>query len=431
MAIDYMRLANFATEVHDISMFTNDLALGPAPFDLVIRGGAVWGTETVADVGIRAGVVRAISPSLPGATREVDARGALVLPGLVDAHTHVYWGATPLGIDPDSLAAASGVTAWIDTGSAGAGNLAGLVHHVIERSPLAIKAFVHLSFLGLVSVGQTELRFGELFDFRLADVPACLRAIEEHAPHVLGVKVRLGANATGPNGLHALQAARTVGDATGLRVMVHIADPPPLLDDALTYLRKGDVVTHCYTPGLMGILDRSGSLRRSVLLARDAGVLFDVGHGSGSFSFEVASRALAQGFPPDLISSDLHAYNVDGPVFDLPTTMTKFLALGMPLDEILRRVTHDAGALFGDGVGRLAVGSRADVVVARLERGEVVLGDSRGAIVTHPERFAIQTTILSGRVLEPPPITNQGRRKPGLPPLDPRLTRPNRLAEDR
>ena len=400
-------------------------------FDLVVHGGTVFdpgsGRRALADVGIIGDRVVAIEPGLPAAAgaERLDAAGALVLPGLVDAHTHVYAGATPLGVDPDVLAAAAGVTTWIDAGSGGAGNFEGLVRHVIERSPLTIRAFVHLSYVGLVPVGHTELRFGELFDLRLADAPACIRTLEAFAPHVLGVKIRLGANSTGAHGMDALRIARAVADATGLRLMVHIAEPPPLLDDALPHLHEGDLVAHCFTPGLMGILGRDGVLRESVLRARDRGVLFDVGHGNGSFSFEVARRALAQGFVPDLISSDLHAYNVEGPVFDLPTTITKFLALGLSFEEALRRATSEPGRLVGRGCGTLKVGGRADLAVVRLVRESVTLGDARGELLTHDERLVIDATVLAGRRLHPDPLARpQGRRKPGLPPVDARLTRP-------
>lgn len=400
-------------------------------FDLIVQGGTVLdpesGARTRADVGVVDGVVRAIDPDLPSAdTPElIDARGSLVLPGLVDGHTHVYWGGTPLGVDPDALAAASGVTAWIDTGSAGAGNVEGLVRHVIERSPLTIKAFVHLSYVGLVPAGHTDLRFGELFDHRLADVGACLRALREHAPHVLGVKIRLGANSTGPNGLSSLQAARAVADASGSRLMVHVADPPPLLPDVLPYLHAGDLVTHTCTPGLMGILDAAGRVRDEVWRARERGVLFDLGHGSGSFSFAVARHALEQGFVPDILSSDLHAYNVDGPVFDLPTTLTKYLALGLSLEETLCRATRVPGRLLGEDVGTLRVGARADIAVLRLESGRFGLGDSTGEVVDHHERLAVHATVLAGRrIVADPTVRPQGKRKPGLPPIDPRLTPP-------
>lgn len=401
------------------------------PFDLLVAGGIVLdpdtGTRTPADVGISDGCVVALEPGRNGteATERLDAAGAFVIPGLVDAHTHVYPGATPLGVDPDVVAPAAGVTTWIDAGSAGAGNFEGLVRFVIERSPLTIRAFVHLSYVGLVPVGHTEQRFGELFDLRLADVPACIRTIEAFAPLALGVKVRLGANSTGAHGMDALRSGRAVADATGTRLMVHIAEPPPLLDDVLPYLHTGDLVAHCFTAGLMGILDRSGGLRESVRRARDRGVLFDVGHGNGSFSFAVARKALAQGFAPDLISSDLHAYNVDGPVFDLPTTVTKFLALGMPLADALRRATSVPGALVGDGVGALRVGGRADLAVVRLAREPVALGDSRGVVLTHDERLVVDATVLAGRRMRPDADPRpQGRRKPGLPPVDARLTRP-------
>ncbi len=206
------------------------------PFDLLVSGGIVLdpdtGARTRADVGITDGRVVAIEPNLEGAAERLDAAGAFMIPALVDAHTHVYPGATPLGVDPDVLAPASGVTTWVDACSA-AQELRRTRALRFERSPLTIRAFVHLSYVGLVPVGHTEQRFGELFDLRLADVPACIRTIEAFAPLTMGVKVRLGANSTGAHGMDALRGGRAVADATGTRLMVHIAEPPPLLDDVL------------------------------------------------------------------------------------------------------------------------------------------------------------------------------------------------------
>ncbi|MBA2668103.1 MAG: amidohydrolase/deacetylase family metallohydrolase [Trueperaceae bacterium] len=407
----------------------------PSPhFDLVVRGGTVLdpasGVRRRADIGVADGLVRAIDPDLPvGPTTDVvSASECLVVPGFVDAHTHVYWGGTPLGVDPDALAAESGVTTWIDTGSAGGGNLEGLVRHVIERSPLTIKAFVHLSYVGLVPVGLTETVFGELFDPRLGDERACLRAIEAFAPHVLGVKIRLGATTTGPNAPRALRSARAVADASGLPLMVHVADGPPPLEDALASLGRGDLLTHVFTPGTMGILDGAGRVRDDVWRARERGVLFDVGHGSLSFSFDVARRALEQGFAPDIISSDLHAFNVDGPVFDLPTTLTKFLALGVPLDDAIRLVTTAPGRLLGGARGGLALGGRADIAVVRLEQGSFTLGDGCGALLEHHERLTVVATVLAGKRLRfDPEARRQGKRKPERP-VDGRLTPPGGAA---
>lgn len=368
----------------------------------------------------------AVADSLAAAPakRTISAHGAHVLPGLVDFHTHVYWGATPLGVDPDVLAGSSGVTTWVDCGSAGAGNVEGLVRHVIERAAVTVKLFVNVSYIGLLPVGHTALRFGELFDHRLADAGACLREIEAYGDHVIGVKVRIGHDSTGPNGLDALRVARSVADASGLPLMAHVSAPPPLLADVLPYLNEGDIVTHCFTPGLMGILDRRRQVRPEVREARERGVLFDVGHGAGSFTFAIAEAALAQGFAPDIISSDVHAYNVDGPVFDLPTTMMKFLALGMSLDDVLERVTTVPARVMGEELEGVGEGAKADLVVARFEPEEVVLGDVSGEIRTYDERFTVLHTVANGAVLEPVADPRQGKRKPGLPPADPRVTRP-------
>ena len=400
-------------------------------FDLLIHGGTIHdpasGRVENLDIGVINGSIAALEPNLSTtpAKTVLDATGKLVLPGLVDFHTHIYWGGTPLGVDPDALAATGGVTTWIDAGSAGAGNVEGLVQHVVTRSPLTIRFFVHVSYIGLLPVGHTDLRFGELFDHRLADASACLRAIEEHREHVVGVKVRIGHSSTGPNGLDAMRVARSLGDYTGLPVMVHISTPPPLLTDVLPYLQEGDIVTHCYTPGLMGILDRHGNVLPAVHEARQRGILFDVAHGAGSFSFEVAEAALAQGFTPDIISSDLHAYNVDGPTFDLVTTMMKFMAMGMSFDDVVARAASIPGGLLGgEPRDRIAVGVDADLVIVRYQREEVVLGDASGAIRNYDHRLLVDQTFARGALLESVSGAPQGKRKPGLQPIDDRLTKP-------
>jgi dihydroorotase len=400
-------------------------------YDLLLTGGTVRdfasGSERRLDLAISGGKIAALEPTLRDASadRSLDVSGKLVLPGLIDFHTHVYWGGTPLGVDPDALAPMSGVTTWIDAGSAGAGNAEGLIRHIVERSQLTIKFFLHVSYIGLLPVGHTDLRFGELFDHRLADARACLREIENHREHIVGIKARLGHTSTGPNSMDSLRVARSLGDATGLPLMIHVSEPPPLLSDVLAHLREGDIVTHCFTPGMMGILDRHGEVLPAVWEARERGVLFDVAHGAGSFSFKVAEAALGQGFEPDIISSDLHAYNVDGPTFDLLTTAAKFQAMGMSFDEVLGRCTAVPARVLGDDrKGRIEVGADADILVARREPDPLVLGDAKGEIRHLEERLSVDATIARGKVLEPVSGTRQGKRKPGLAPVDPQLTRP-------
>lgn len=404
---------------------------GHVKYDLLIKGGLVHPPGSVSaqplDVAVADGRISAIEPALDEslAASVLDVAGKTLVPGLIDLHTHAYWAGTPLGVDPDVLAPGSGVTTWIDAGSAGAGNIAGLVRHVVERSHLTIRLFLHVSYIGLLPVGNTDLRFGELFDFRLADARAWLRELEVYSKHIVGIKVRLGHTSTGSNGMDALRVARALGDATGLPVMVHVANPPPLLVDVLSYLKRGDIVTHCFTPGLMGILDRHRNVLPEAWKARERGVLFDVAHGSGGFSFEVAEAAIAAGFFPDILSSDLHAYNVDGPVFDLVTTLMKFLAMGMSFDDVLRSATTIPAQVVRDTAkGSIAVGADADFAVIRQTGDHTILGDAKGNIRHYDKRLIVDNTISRGRVLERIDGPPQGKWKPGLPKHDDTLTRP-------
>ena len=205
---------------------------------------------------------------------------------------------------------------------------------------------------------------------------------------------------TGEWPLSALDAARRVADATGAPIAVHISVAPPPLEEVLARLGPGDIITHCFTPHDQRILDSSGHLLPAVRSARERGVLFDVGHGSGSFSFEVARRALEQGFLPDTISTDLYHANLNGPVWDLPTTLTKFLALGVPLMDVLQRATcNPARALGEPEVGTLAVGGPADIAVLSLQEGSYTLVDSRQETVTSPWLLRCEATVRAGALV--------------------------------
>ena len=375
-----------------------------AEFDLVISGGTLidpaQGIHDRRDIAFAAGHVAAVAPHIPceQATQSINATGKYVVPGLVDAHVHVFEGVSHYGINPDQTCLAHGATTVVDAGSAGADTFDGFRKYVIEVSDTRILAHVNISSMGMIS-----REVGELDDIKWASVPKALAAIEKHRDVVLGVKVRLTRflNCSESAGLKPLFLAREAADAAGLPLMIHPQDSwAESLDQVLAVLRSGDMMTHMYHGERHGILDERGRIRESVLAARERGVHFDVGHGEGSFDWTVAETAMAQGFAPTTISSDLHRYNVNGPVYDLVTTVAKFLHLGMSLDDALARVTAvPAGVVGLEGkAGTLAVGSFGDAVVLDLQEGRFDLQDSRRVTRTGDVRLVPEVVIKGGAV---------------------------------
>jgi len=375
-----------------------------ATYDLLLKNGTLVdparSIHARRDVAFANGVVAAVGENLSPAeaARVVDAAGRLVTPGLIDLHVHVFEGVSHYGIAPDPTCLAHGATTVVDAGSAGADTFAGFRKYVIEASATRIFAQLNISSMGMISASV-----GELDDLKWADVPKALQTIEKHRDLILGVKVRLtrdsivGASA----GLTPLYRAREAADAAGLPIMVHPqAAWCDSLDDVLAVMRQGDVLTHSFHDHSHGILDDDGTIRRSVREARERGVVFDVGHGQGSFSWSVCEAALAQDFPPTTISSDLHVYNLNGPVFDLATTVSKFLHLGLSVDDALAKVTAvPAQILHLDGkIGTLAVGAWGDAAVFDLEEGAFDYVDSRGQSRTGRQRLVPRVVVKGGQV---------------------------------
>ncbi|MEM8752067.1 MAG: amidohydrolase/deacetylase family metallohydrolase [Pseudomonadota bacterium] len=370
--------------------------------DLVLKSGRLFdpanGVDRVADIAFADGRVAAIGDGLAG--REVwDCAGLVVAPGLIDLHTHVYWGGSALGVDPDAYAAASAVATLIDTGSAGPGNYAGFAAHVIEPAQARILAYLHVSIAGVFAFSK-EVMMGESEDLRLMAPRTAVEVARAHPDTVIGIKIRLGRHTSGDHGLAMLDYALDVAEATGLPIMAHIDEAPPSYGALCAALRPGDVLTHAFRPfpnaPLIG-----GRVRPEVLAARERGVIFDIGHGKGSFSFVTARAMLDQGFPPDVISSDVHALCIEGPAFDLLTTMTKFLHLGLDEAAIVRAVTAaPAAAIRRPELARLEVGAPGDASVLRLEEGAFPLVDVLGAEETASRRFAAAGLVLGGSVVE-------------------------------
>ena len=366
---------------------------------VLIRGGTVvdpsQGLHALRDVRLAGGRVAEVGDGLaphPG-EEMLDARGRLAVPGLIDLHVHVFWGGSHYGIDPDPHCLASGTTTVADAGSAGALTFPAFRRYVIEVARTRILPFLNIGATGMLSPDVGELALAEFIDRA-----AALRAIEAHRDLIQGIKVRLSRDLVGENGRLALKTALEASEAARLPIMVHVGDTPMPLGEILSELRAGDVVTHCYHGRGQGILDERGQVLGEARRAAGRGVHFDVGHGKGSFAFAVARRALAQGFRPGTISSDLHVYNLDGPVFDLATTMSKFLHLGLSLDEVVEmttaapaRVLRGAAAL-----GTLRPGAAADVTLLELREGRFELEDAQGERVAATRRLVPAAAVRDG-----------------------------------
>ena len=339
-------------------------------YDLVLKGGHVLdernGIDCVCDVAIRAGRIAAVGASLsPGAARVADVSGSIVAPGLIDIHTHVYHKATSLSVDPGLVARRSALTTMVDAGSAGAGNFDGFRDYVMLRSPYRIFAFLNISFPGIfgfdkgVSIGEARIR-------EMLPVDQCVAKIEANRDRIVGVKVRIGGPVTGDFGLGALRLALEAAKAVDLPLMTHIGTAPPSYAEVVAMLRPGDILTHCFRPEPNSMVGRDGKVIGEVRAARERGVLFDIAHGMGAFGYETADRALGDGFPPDLISSDVHVIAIEGPGFDLLHTMSKLLDCGLTLAEVIGMSTsRPALAMRRPDLGHLGVGAPADISVLK------------------------------------------------------------------
>lgn len=368
-------------------------------YDLVLRKGRVidpsQGIDRITDVAFTDGRVAAVGDDLTGRDMR-DVAGRIVTPGLIDLHTHVYWGGTSLGVDADDYARQSAVTTCVDTGSAGPGNFAGFQTHVIDPSLPRILVYLHVSFAGIYAFSPTVM-VGESHDMRLMAAREAVAVTAAHPDSIIGIKVRVGRHASGDSGIDPLLVALDVADRAGVSLMCHIDEPPPSYDDVVNLLRPGDVLTHCFRPFPNAPIHGDGRLRDAVLAARARGVLFDVGHGMGSFSWDTARKTSAAGFWPDTISSDVHAMCIDGPAWDLLRTMTKFLALDMPLDQIIAATTHQAAAALGrPDLGTFAIGAAGDASVLSLDETAIDLEDVLGNIVPYHQMFSARGMVIAG-----------------------------------
>ena len=376
-------------------------------YDLILRRGHVIDPsqklDAVTDLAFSGGKVAQIGPGLKAdAETDVhDLSGFIVTPGLIDLHTHVYWGGTSLGIDAEDFCRRSGVTTTVDAGSAGPGNFAGFRKHLIERSQVRILAYLHISFAGIYAFSP-RVMVGESEEIRLMAPIDAMEVANANRDLIVGIKVRVGARASGRSGTVPLDIALQVANEVGMPVMAHIDDPPPTYEEVLARLRPGDILTHAFRPYPNAPVTVQGTVKQAVNEARRRGVLFDIGHGKGSFAFKTARAMLANGFFPDTISSDVHALCINGPAFDQVTTMSKFLCLGMPLaDTIAASTANAAFALRRPEFGSLKPGSAGDATILSVKNGRFDYVDVVGEHVTGEHNIASEGVVIAGRWWHP------------------------------
>lgn len=377
------------------------------PHDLILKGARIidpsQNHDGIGDVAFAQGRVSGFGRDLvagPG-TQVRAMAGAIVTPGLIDLHTHVYWGGTSLGIDADAFCRTSGVTTSVDTGSAGPGNFSGFRTHVIDRSEARILAYLHVSFAGIFGFSKT-IMVGESEDPRLMAPREAVEVVEANRDVIVGIKVRVGRHASGDQGTAPLDIALQVAEETGLPLMAHIDEPPPSYEAVLAMLRPGDVLTHAFRPFPNSPITAQGAVKPALREARARGVLFDIGHGKGSFAFKTARAMLAGGFLPDTISSDVHQLCIDGPAFDQVTTMSKMLCLGMSLRDVVAASTVNAAvALKRMEYGTLKVGALGDATVLSVQDGAFDYVDTRGEHMTGAQRIVSEGVVLRGRWWHP------------------------------
>src|SRR5882757_1858476 len=384
---------NFMATAGSFALTAGPVRAAMAPddkFDLVIKGGDVLdpsqGLRGRRDIGIRYGLIEALEPDIPAARalRLLDAGGKLVTPGLIDLHSHVFPYGSAIGIPADELVAHQCSTTCVSAGDAGANNFAAFRRHIVAQTRTRLYAFIHIANTGL-----TPFPVAELYNIDFAQVDACARAIGENADIALGAKVRMSENVIARHGTEPLKRAIMACEksGTGGKLMVHIGgvETRQLMSDILDLLRPGDILTHAYSgaPNIAGDFTnivQDGKLLPAALAAKQRGVIFDVGYGGGSYDFTVCEAAMAQGAPPDTISSDIHVFSGNSPGMPYLTwVMSKFLGLGLSLEQVVTMATANPAKVINrmPKLGTLQVGAPGDVAIMELVEGPVSFVDTR------------------------------------------------------
>jgi dihydroorotase len=367
-------------------------AAAPARYDLIIRAGRVIDPsvrlDAIRDVAITEGRIAAVEANIAGdAGDTIDARGKLVVPGLLDIHTH-----TARSAEGPGLVLKDGVTGWIDAGSQGADHIGDTIA-VARSAPQQGRVLINIGRAGILPEGDT-------MDLNRADVGAARDAIAKNREFIVGVKARLSRDVAGANDYEVLRRAQEVATSFSLPVMIHMGQTISPLPKLIDLLKRGDVVTHMFAPSPNSIIDDSGHVLPEVLAARRRGIWFDVGNGqNGHMRWDTVGAIMKAGFWPDTVSTDWNTNSRMTGVIDLPNCMSKLLGYGMTLDQTIACATVNASRIFPlfKDRGTLKVGAPADVALLELRKGNFEFLDNYKNTITGGQRLFPSATVLRGK----------------------------------
>lgn len=335
-----------------------------------------------------------ITNSAPSEFKIIDCKNSYLSPGWSDLHVHIWYGGSDVSIRANEAGFKRGVTTLVDAGSAGEATFHGLKEYVIDRQRETIKAFINIGSIGLVACN----RIPELIDERFIDIDRTLKVIEENKDIICGIKVRASGVIVGSWGITPVQIARKVAEIAKLPMMVHIGEPPPTLNQIFDLLRPGDVVTHCFNGKNPGSISDSPQIFSNAKRLAEEGVFMDVGHGAASYNFEVAKEAIDNGLKPYSISTDLHGWNLHGPVYDLATTVSKLYAAGLSLEECVNAISYNPRNFLDlENAASLSVGSKADFTIFDIDDCDELVSDSQGNDITLKSAFEPKMVISGAK----------------------------------
>ena len=378
-------------------------------YDLLIKGGRVIDpaqkVDGVLDVAINGQKIALVAKDIsPAEGRQVlNAKGKIVTPGLIDMHCHIFDSIHGISIEPDIAGVKQGVTTVADGGSTGQATFRAFLKYIIPPSKSAVFCFLHLCSLG-------QLLTPELRDWEGIDLDAIKAVVNSNREIIKGIKLRLVGNIVASDGPKVIKITRELARSLGLPMMVHIGDPgelvpPELTQELLGVMDAGDILTHVFTSKQGGILRPDDTVLPELREAMDRGIVMEVAHGRNNFSFAVARKCMDQGILPTVLSTDINTLCLNGPVFGLAAVMSKFMALGLSLDEVVEMSTINPACALGidNRAGSLQCGMDADVSILELNSGKWEMEDSIGQTMLTTSLLTPRTTIKSGLVIPAEP----------------------------